>query len=65
MVCSGVVPVTGLDCHLRRAQMYGCHQFLNWWQQMPTGYLHFDGFESVPLTIRKGKDQRVASNKTV
>ena len=22
------------------------HQFLNWWQQMSTGHLHLDGFES-------------------
>ena len=24
----------------------GSHQFLNWWQQMPTGHLHLDGFKS-------------------
>ena len=25
---------------------YCSHQFLNWWQQVSTGHLHLDGFES-------------------
>jgi len=43
--------VTGLDLHfLPMAENKGSHQFLNWWQQVSTGYLHLDGFESAPLT---------------
>jgi len=38
--------VTGLDCHFHFVKMYGCHQFLNWWPQMPTGHLQLNGFES-------------------
>ena len=47
------VPVTGLDCHFCFAKMYGSHQFLNWWQQHPTGVLHLDGFESGTITNKK------------
>ena len=29
------------------------HQFLNWWQQVSTGHLHFNRFDSVSLTHKK------------
>ena len=32
---------------------HGSHQFLNRWQQMSTGHLHLDGFESHTLPKRK------------
>jgi hypothetical protein len=32
---------------------YGSHQFLNWWQQLSTGQLHLDGFESTTPTKQK------------
>ena len=32
---------TGLDS--LGCASYGCHQFLNWWPQMPTGHLHLMG----------------------
>ena len=33
--------------------LYGSHQFLNWWQQMSTGHLHLDGFEPHIATKKK------------
>jgi len=46
-----MVAEAGLDLHfLPMAENKGSHQFLNWWQQVSTGYLHLDGFESAPLT---------------
>ena len=33
------------------------HQFLNWWQQVSTGHLHLDGFESHHLPTAKQKHQ--------
>ena len=29
------------------------HQFLNWWQQVSTGHLHLNRFDSVSLTHKK------------
>ena len=36
---------------------YGCHQFLNWWQQQSTGLLHLDGFESALKKRQRLKQQ--------
>jgi len=42
-----MVPVTGLDLHfLPLAENRGSNQFLNWLQQVSTGRLHLDGFDS-------------------
>ena len=31
----------------------GSHQCLHWWQQMSTGHLHINGFDSLSLTSKK------------
>ena len=39
----------GFDLHFSfpdRKKNYCSHQFLNWWQQVSTGHLHLNGFES-------------------
>ena len=41
-----LVRMTGHDCRFRFAETYGSHQFLHWWQQVSTGHLHLDGFET-------------------
>ena len=33
-------------CIFACGENYCSHQFLNWWQQLSTGQLHLDGFES-------------------
>ena len=45
-----MVPVTGLELHLRPGMGAdnSSHQFLNWWQQVPTGHLYLNWFESSP-----------------
>ena len=45
--CTG--KTTGLDGRFAPGKAYGCHQFLNWWPQDATGFLHLDGFESRSL----------------
>ena len=47
-VTSFWVEATGLDLHFRpgMGENKCSHQFLNRWQQMPTGHLHINGFES-------------------
>ena len=49
-------PATGIDLHflfLLEKENNCSHQFLNWWQQVSTGHLHLDGFDSVFLTHKK------------
>ena len=41
----------GRGCGIRYNQ--GSHQFLNWWQQHPTGVLHQNGFESLKCQKEK------------
>ena len=45
----------GFDLHFCPQGRNQCsHQFLNWWQQLSTGQLHLDGFESLtnPMQIK-------------
>ena len=37
----------GFDCQFAEGKLYGSHPFLNWWQQVSTGHLHLNGFESL------------------
>jgi len=44
----------GFDLHFCPLGKNKCsHQFLNWWQQLSTGQLHLEGFES---TSKQKKD---------
>ena len=53
-----MVPVTGLDRQFAKGKLYGSHQFLNWWQQMPTGHLHLDRFSSGYLHKERREPER-------
>ena len=43
----------GFDCQFAEGKLYGSHQFLNWWQQVSTGHLHLNGFESLSEANKK------------
>ena len=61
------VPATAIDLHRcagyrnrfafsffsKKKENRRSHQFLNWWQQVSTGHLHLNGFDSVSLTHKK------------
>ena len=38
---------------LKKKENRRSHQFLNWWQQVSTGHLHLNRFDSVSLTHKK------------
>ena len=57
-------PATGIDLHflfLLEKENNCSHQFLNWWQQVSTGHLHLDGFDSLVAGDKKRERQKPLS----